>query len=258
MVLNRPTSLPLACDRAGHGKRFPNDGLDRQRPRRDVVVKQDRARRTHTLLLDAAAKEFVRHGYTGANLQRVAQQASMTKGALYAHFPSKEALATALTAPFEQTWRELLHRAETAGPAAEGVLSDLVVALVTRLRTDLRFRAGFHLTAENARAEQRLPPVVEELTRALPGLVRQAQERGEVCPTRTPEALSSLLLTLICGVYYTTAQCEPDTCPAEMAAIWHLVPGSAPPDPGGEDFGATPPQGPARTGCQGPPVTARE
>ncbi|MET7815844.1 TetR/AcrR family transcriptional regulator [Streptomyces sp. NPDC005395] len=188
------------------------------------MVKQDRARRTHESLLDAAAKEFVRHGYTGANLQRVADLAGMTKGALYAHFSSKEALAGALTGPFEQAWQELLRQAEATGPVSTGALSDLVQALVRRLRVDLRFRAGFHLTAEYARAQRQLSPAVKDLDRVLPSLIRHAQERGDVSRAREPEMLSRLLLTLICGVHFTTAECQADPCPEEVSALWQLVP----------------------------------
>ncbi|MER7775496.1 TetR/AcrR family transcriptional regulator [Streptomyces sp. NPDC096191] len=196
----------------------------RRRPRRDIVVKQDRARRTHESLLDAAAKEFVRYGYTGANLQRVADLAGMTKGALYAHFPSKEALAGALTVPFEQTWHELLRQAEATGPVNSGALSDLLQVLVRRLRVDLRFRAGFHLTAEYARARRQLSPAVQDLDRLLPSLIHQAQERGDVSRAREPEILSRLLLTLICGVHFITAECQADFCPEEVSALWQLVP----------------------------------
>ncbi|MFG2316196.1 TetR family transcriptional regulator [Streptomyces tendae] len=188
------------------------------------MVKQDRARRTHESLLDAAAKEFVRHGYTGANLQRVADLVGTTKGALYAHFSSKEALAGALTGPFEQAWHELLREAEATGPVSTEALSDLVQVLVRRLRADLRFRAGFHLTAEHARARRQLPPAVRDLGRVLPPLIRQAQERGDVSPTREPEMLSRLLITHICGIHFTTTECQADACPEQVSALWQLVP----------------------------------
>ncbi|MGW7081686.1 TetR family transcriptional regulator [Streptomyces sp. NPDC054866] len=232
------------------------------------MVKQDRARRTHELLLNAAAEEFVRHGYTGANLQRVAAQANMTKGALYAHFPSKEALATALTAPFERTWRELLRRAEEAAPAAEGAalrlegaLFDLALELVSRLRADLRFRAGFHLTAEYARAERRLPPIVEGLNRVLPELIRRAQACGDLSRSRDPETLGQLLLSLICGVYYTSPECRPGTYPDEVSALRQLVvrpsaDTTACCDRAGFDMPVS--DGTARAGCAGDPAHCAE
>ncbi|WP_307123374.1 hypothetical protein [Streptomyces sp. B1I3] len=131
---------------------------------------------------------------------------------------------------------------------------------MSRLRADLRFRAGFHLMAEYARAEQRLPPVVEDLSRALPGLIRQAQERGDLSRSRSPEVLSRLLLTLICSVYYTTAECELDAHPDEWTDIWQLVPRSSVDAVAlqDEDSEATSREGSARRACEGAPLSAPE
>lgn len=47
---------------------------------------------THLLLLEAAQSVFMRSGYQGATLDRIAAEAGFTKGAVYAHFSNKEAL----------------------------------------------------------------------------------------------------------------------------------------------------------------------
>lgn len=51
---------------------------------------------TRQLLLDAAAEEFAREGYTGANINRISQQAGFAKGTVYNYFPSKRELMLAL------------------------------------------------------------------------------------------------------------------------------------------------------------------
>jgi AcrR family transcriptional regulator len=48
--------------------------------------------KTHRLLLEAALGAFMRFGYQGATLDRIAAEAGFTKGAIYAHFQNKEAL----------------------------------------------------------------------------------------------------------------------------------------------------------------------
>ncbi|MEO7635182.1 MAG: helix-turn-helix domain-containing protein [Sphingomicrobium sp.] len=53
-------------------------------------------RRTRQLLLDAARDVFLRVGYQGAKLDDIAAEAGFTKGALYWHFPNKQALFLAL------------------------------------------------------------------------------------------------------------------------------------------------------------------
>ena len=51
---------------------------------------------TRALLLAAAARVYARHGFGGATLDEVAAEAGFTKGAVYAHFGSKENLLLAL------------------------------------------------------------------------------------------------------------------------------------------------------------------
>lgn len=54
--------------------------------------------RTRELLLDAARDVFLKAGYQGARLDDIAAEAGFTKGALYWHFPNKQALFLALIA----------------------------------------------------------------------------------------------------------------------------------------------------------------
>jgi AcrR family transcriptional regulator len=52
--------------------------------------------RTRQLLLDAAAEEFAREGYVGANINRISRAAGFAKGTVYNYFASKQALMEAL------------------------------------------------------------------------------------------------------------------------------------------------------------------
>src|SRR3954470_9856867 len=55
-----------------------------------------RKARTRAALLDAAARVYARRGFDGATLDEVADEAGFTKGAVYAHFGSKDNLLLAL------------------------------------------------------------------------------------------------------------------------------------------------------------------
>ncbi|MFF8729285.1 TetR family transcriptional regulator [Streptomyces sp. NPDC015171] len=184
------------------------------------MIKQDRARRTHELLLDAAAAEFVRFGYTGANLQRVAQEAHMTKGALYAHFASKRLLAKELTGPFEHAWHELLAQADRSDAPPVETLRLLAVRIAERLQSDLRFRAGFHLASEAARAHGRLPRVAQDLRGSVSSLMAQARQQGQLTGAPEPERLGHLLLALMFGVYYSTPECRMDRFTELLCTAW--------------------------------------
>jgi AcrR family transcriptional regulator len=58
--------------------------------------RSERKAATRARLLDAAARVYARNGFAGATLDEVAADAGFTKGAVYAHFGSKENLLMAL------------------------------------------------------------------------------------------------------------------------------------------------------------------
>ncbi len=64
------------------------------RPRR--AVREQVLSETRQRLLQAAAAEFAREGYVGANINRISQAAGFAKGTIYNHFSSKRALMLAL------------------------------------------------------------------------------------------------------------------------------------------------------------------
>jgi AcrR family transcriptional regulator len=77
---------------------------------RDKIVGE-----TRQSLLQAAAEEFAREGYRGANINRISKAAGFAKGTIYNYFPSKRALMLELIDAIaaehhrlvaEQVWQE--------------------------------------------------------------------------------------------------------------------------------------------------------
>ena len=67
--------------------------------RRPVDVKPLRVRQaeaTRSLLIEVARENFTRHGYAATSIDDIIQQAGVARGALYHHFPGKEALFRAV------------------------------------------------------------------------------------------------------------------------------------------------------------------
>ncbi|MEU4428171.1 helix-turn-helix domain-containing protein [Actinoplanes sp. NPDC024001] len=52
--------------------------------------------RTRAAVLAAAAREFVEHGYADAKVDRIAERAELTRGAVYSNFPGKRSLYLAV------------------------------------------------------------------------------------------------------------------------------------------------------------------
>lgn len=176
------------------------------------MVKQDRARRTHALVLDAAAAEFAAQGFAATNLQVVARRTGLTKGALYGHFASKAELAAELTRRFEESWLGLLTTAEESATTPLRALDVLLTQLAGRIQHDTRFGAGLRLVIEKARSEGNRPAQVDQLRVLLLHLVALAQREGEIDAGHQPDLLAQLLMAVVFGLQHTTgsAQATPD------------------------------------------------
>jgi AcrR family transcriptional regulator len=80
---------------------------------------QERTAVTRDLLLGAAEQVFARVGYGKAQVEEIAEAAGFSKGALYAHFKSKEELFLALFEAKAASYQERLRRALDSAPSRE-------------------------------------------------------------------------------------------------------------------------------------------
>ncbi|MFH8775718.1 TetR family transcriptional regulator [Streptomyces sp. NPDC017958] len=181
-------------------------------------MKQDRARRTHEVLLDSAAAEFVLHGFAGTNLSDVAARSRVTKGALYGHFASKAELAEELTRGFEEEWAKFLASAGSSLCS----LRELTVGLARRMDEDVRFPAGLRLTMDAARASRREPVPLGELRVKLVELVRDAQREGQIDAGHRPEVLARVVVALLMGAHSTRWTAEGESG-EEVGELWDVV-----------------------------------
>lgn len=72
---------------------------------------QERSRTRRQRVLDAALEVFARHGYSDSAIDEIARASDTSKGGLYFHFPSKQALFLAL---LDEASAALLQRVEVA------------------------------------------------------------------------------------------------------------------------------------------------
>lgn len=109
-----------------------------------------------TRILRVAAREFARLGVRGASLAHIGEQAGVTKGGVYFHFPSKEDLVLAVLDAQRAELRETSAQ-PSAGASAAVQLEGFVAALfahhlrrpearVLRRMLGTELRAGFDTT----------------------------------------------------------------------------------------------------------------
>jgi TetR/AcrR family acrAB operon transcriptional repressor len=135
------------------------------------------AQLTRQRILDAAGAIFLAHGFAGSSLQRIAQAAGLTRGAIYWHFTNKQQLLQALMA-----------RASCGEPPQDSKIEDgdPTQALVRLAMAPLE------------RLSRSTP-----LQRALgmPFLSSPADDAGDVVGNRTYEEDKALLLQALRSAY---------------------------------------------------------
>jgi AcrR family transcriptional regulator len=85
-------------------------------------------------ILDAAMRVFRRHGFRRSSIEQAAEEAGLTRQALYHHFPSKEALFRAV---LEQLYQRALAAETAAARAAEARGADLADILIAEIAARL-------------------------------------------------------------------------------------------------------------------------
>lgn len=99
--------------------------------------------RKHQAILDAAADEFIEFGFQGANMDRVASRAKVSKRTVYNHFASKESL-------FESITRQIWHQGQTATDVPyqpDAPIADQLLTIAERELTLLQSHRYLRLTA---------------------------------------------------------------------------------------------------------------
>ncbi|MGH3962231.1 MAG: ScbR family autoregulator-binding transcription factor [Pseudonocardiaceae bacterium] len=124
-------------------------------PRREPVAAmvaaenpQSRARVTRRALLVAAAAQFAAVGYHGTSLSEVIAASKVTKGALYFHFASKQALADAVVAEMVEHWKVLVAEVNARGLDPLWTLLAQTDEVIARMIADPIARGGIQLLTD--------------------------------------------------------------------------------------------------------------
>ncbi|CDG84049.1 TetR/AcrR family transcriptional regulator [Janthinobacterium agaricidamnosum] len=81
-----------------------------------MKVSKEKAAENKAVLIRTAARLFREHGIDGVGVAEIARSAGLTHGALYAHFPSKEALVAAALADGMARNQERLEAGRNGAP----------------------------------------------------------------------------------------------------------------------------------------------
>jgi AcrR family transcriptional regulator len=159
------------------------------------------AAETRAQLLESAAKVFAEQGYAGARVSEIARDAGLTTGAIYAHYATKaDLLCDALRA---HGGANLLTALAEPGQPLGSILD---VMRQVGLQMHRRPAEDGALVIEAAVAARRDPEVaralrdnVQQHEALMIGLLRRAQEAGEIDPDLPAAAAARYGLTMAMG-----------------------------------------------------------
>ncbi|MDQ2791665.1 MAG: TetR/AcrR family transcriptional regulator [Actinomycetota bacterium] len=163
------------------------------------AAQQPRARATRLAILTAAAEHFARDGYHATSLDSVLADSGGTKGAMYFHFASKEALARAVIAEMVRGWRDLRGHIGHSGLDPLSALLALVDEVITRLVEDPIARGGTRLVHDLPRGPQDASEHYACGERDTLALLAQAAQAGLLREGIDPALVARQIIALIAG-----------------------------------------------------------
>ena len=186
-------------------------------------VNDRRADTTRHRLIAAAARLFAHRPYIMVSLDDILAEAELTKGAMYFHFSSKQALALAIIDDLAEMSRaavvELLARKMSG-------LETLIDFVFLRAVQDTRYdvaRAGIRLldTMDNPTF---LPPTLwQSRIDFVTTVIQRAVIEGDVTDQHDPEDIAKMLVALWVGIRRTSNLDEPEHYLDNLQKAWIMA-----------------------------------
>jgi TetR/AcrR family transcriptional repressor of nem operon len=193
----------------------------RKNPKRRVPRLRN-PERTRERLLQAAFREVYRYGFQSAGIDTILAATNVTKGALYYHFESKEALGHAIIEEIisgitRDRWVLPLQRSKDKNPV--DALIGIVQAIPARPR-DVRSGCPLvNLAQEMSQLDERFRKRLEMIFHAwqeeIVMALRRGQSQGIVRRDLVPEETASFLIAMVEG-YEVLAK------NAQDAKVWNM------------------------------------
>lgn len=164
------------------------------------MARQERAIRTRQAILVAAAEVFDEVGYEAATISDVLRRSGVTKGALYFHFPSKQALAQEVLAAQVSSLPRVPEQDLKLQESLDEAL--LLAHLLQNGTGDPIVQGSVRLTVDQGSAKDHLNRRVpmQDWTQHNQALFEEAKRRGEILVHVDVAALARLFVGAFTGV----------------------------------------------------------
>lgn len=168
------------------------------------MAMQQRAVLTRGRVLTAAAGVFARTGFLAASMNDIVDAAGVTKGAVYFHFPSKEALAVAIVEEQFAQWPPMVASIVKHSPDTLVGIVALTYEVGARFRDDVLITAGVRLSFERSLVNADMPTPFVGWVAELQTMFGKARRDGLLAPGVIPVAAARALVGGFFGVQHVS------------------------------------------------------
>ncbi len=163
-------------------------------------ISERRADSTRQRLIAAASRQFAQHPYSMVSLDDILAEAALTKGAMYFHFASKQALALAIIDDLTEMSRAAVTELVARKMSGLETVIDLVYLLAVQDTQNEVARAGVRLldTLDNTELATTLwQSWVETVTTLIQKAVTEGDDDDD---HHDPEDIAKMLVALWVGI----------------------------------------------------------
>jgi AcrR family transcriptional regulator len=188
------------------------------------MVRQARSEATRQRIVNAAVELFSEVGYQATGLGDIIERAQLTKGALYYHFDSKEALATAIIEEgADIALRAFRSISDPSSPALENMIHGIfVVADLTT--SDKMVRTGTQLLKAFGEFNAATALTHGHLLSEMVAQARQAIAEGDLRDALDPETVGEVIVGAMLGAeLISNAASGGADLVDRVARIWTLL-----------------------------------
>lgn len=163
----------------------------------------DRGGQTRRHIIETAAQALAECGYHATSLNQLIRRTGLTKGAFYFHFPSKEALAVAV---FEHKQEQMMSRLMAEVTKHDRALDQLIAMYRARyevVESDPASLSALRLCSEIGTDPSLAPRMRTGMTvpiDIIAGLMRRAQEEGDVRADLDPRVVAEIAFAAVVGI----------------------------------------------------------